>query len=1015
MGYQFPYNADTQVMSPVRVHSRLRQGKASYLVLKEPFNAETAKGSPWEGSILVTEKKLINGNKAAQFSVALKDSLSLSRFKDLVLGRKPVVIDVTLVPDTQGSSPGAPPALPPVTKQAQVAIPSIAPAKIEVNVESVTMPEPGTYVKARVSLPPFVKAAGTETMAMMKSIGFMGDSSAMTLESVTEQGEWRIALFRPAEGVSLETIAGGSYHVMVTAMAVGIPLRQEVSISFRMQRHLVLQLSKESIIVNEKKSASFLAAVWDIDESGVYQPVPEASLSVLPGGQGELAVTPLSGSGSIEFTVSLIKKTEQKSAAVTVTAKADKSKFSEQVAVVIGDVPLAGDLEVEFVPPDKNEIDPALRGDVVTLRARVKPPETGEFDAEAFGKAQKSVVFEKNGNDEWIDGPSGTVPAAEWWVHANVGASSPDPSRNLAVPPSIGIVVRAALGDRQLSKDVTIGLLQPPELAVTPEELKFLAKPPSDPKIKADDKEKKVILTVMNAGKASWSYSLTADDETKKLVTVSGPKREGRGAVFAVTAVKQPDETPQGEKPTWKISGRLATKAADGTRKVEGRDVIVSVLREGLFVEKVYTLQKSGAYKYDPAITTVPVRVDLPLDNQLRVTKVKFAAMKWNGTELVQDDELADDRHLSFGEVAGDDPKAKAFVKLFKLEVKYNEDSDVYSYLNKTWSFFIDRMIPGRGERIAATIEATSKIGTLAVPLEFVTAKPDAKTGSIQVEKEKCIKLMKACIPPDRYIDILKDMNSLASPGADDYRVFRDKIWETAWKIWAEDQKDYQYWDNGWGKYLIYGAEGLKMAGDLSFMLVVGYYTSHLGPVKAFGVSTVAATFKDTAIEFYAYYIERGNGRSLSEVGWEYASSNYQEFLIANGATVVDMFILHGFDPKNPATYRKFAWLWIWKVSFHWAHDTNEKKERLGLLNALYAGTKDVFHMAFIMVLQEFVNKNAEKSMGELWDSFRKRVNRAAKGEKLQGPEDGEGGKKADKEKADKEKADKEKADKEKA
>lgn len=312
MNYEFPYDPDRQVLNAVRVRSRLKRWEGDYLELRENFTAAPVKGSPWEGKVRIENKSLIDDRKAAQFFAALDGTLTLSQFQELVLERKPLSLDVALFPDIQMPAPGVPVPVfaPPVTQQAQIALPKVPAGRIEVLVETVTAPEPGTYVRARVCLPGFVAAEDAEAQAIRRSIEIAGKSSAMTRARVQDQGDYRSAFFVPASGISYQTIAGGTYPVLITAQVAGIELRQEVLISFKMQRNLVLQLSTKSVTVTEKKPASFTASVWEIGDDGTTRAVADAALtaSAGDGAAGVLNLSPRSGKSSLSCTASLKSK-----------------------------------------------------------------------------------------------------------------------------------------------------------------------------------------------------------------------------------------------------------------------------------------------------------------------------------------------------------------------------------------------------------------------------------------------------------------------------------------------------------------------------------------------------------------------------------------------------------------------------------------------------------------------------------------------------------------------------------
>jgi len=68
---------------------------------------------------------------------------------------------------------------------------------------------------------------------------------------------------------------------------------------------------------------------------------------------------------------------------------------------------------------------------------------------------------------------------------------------------------------------------------------------------------------------------------------------------------------------------------------------------------------------------------------------------------------------------------------------------------------------------------------------------PYTKTLSLEKERERCIRVIQGCIPKDHWQVLLDDLEKLPYKGAKDYQVYAREVYETAWKIWAEDQKDY--------------------------------------------------------------------------------------------------------------------------------------------------------------------------------------------------------------------------------
>ncbi len=85
----------------------------------------------------------------------------------------------------------------------------------------------------------------------------------------------------------------------------------------------ILQLSKDKLSVSTSKKDSFSAKVWIVDETGQYAPVPSAHITVSPRSAVDgLVITPGSGIGSVDVTISLSKPVPVKSAELLVRAQA---------------------------------------------------------------------------------------------------------------------------------------------------------------------------------------------------------------------------------------------------------------------------------------------------------------------------------------------------------------------------------------------------------------------------------------------------------------------------------------------------------------------------------------------------------------------------------------------------------------------------------------------------------------------------------------------------------------------
>ncbi len=98
----------------------------------------------------------------------------------------------------------------------------------------------------------------------------------------------------------------------------------------------ILQLSKNEVSVSTKKTDSFYAKAWIVDETGQYTPASSALLSVSVSSPVDgLAFSPASGMGEISVTISLSKPINVKTATLNVKGQVGLSSISGSVTVHI--------------------------------------------------------------------------------------------------------------------------------------------------------------------------------------------------------------------------------------------------------------------------------------------------------------------------------------------------------------------------------------------------------------------------------------------------------------------------------------------------------------------------------------------------------------------------------------------------------------------------------------------------------------------------------------------------------
>ncbi|MGV8118391.1 MAG: proline-rich domain-containing protein [Candidatus Xenobiia bacterium LiM19] len=969
MRYELPYDSDSQKVTAAVVKTRLKLWKGEALLLK-PTLQVAVQGDAWPSKVSISGQSLIMGNRAAQFYVELIQPFSLKDFLNLIAPRKPIQLTVTLFPDIAAPAPGipVPVSMPPVTSKAEIQIPKIPVGRIECEADCDSCPQPGVYLTARVVTPSFLQLTPLETEAAARSIYFRSQSSALENTEEELQRDCKRALFQPLSSVHAETLPKGSYTILVTAELGGEKLSLLYTVSIDPPKSYELHVSASSLSVTRKSSAGLAASVIEVDYQGNRTQVPDAAISILPPGNAAdlLKVEPLSARGELQALVTQLKPAKEPETALTVKASVKNHSFSQSVGVRMETFADMG-LDVEAVPPGKVTIAPSVRSDKVTLRAKVVFPPDQAVAPELYNSAMNTITFECTPEASlWVTaGPSRSDSSG--WMQCEVQSRGCE--ADAGWPQSADIVVKAQVEGREVSETVTLQLIAPPELVVSPESLSYLANP--DKKLgKAEAKKvQQVALSLSSPLDGNWKFTLAPEKDLLKLVTVT-KKDEKDGSVTYDIALIEPLKKPDVKAGplSWHQNGKMKTSATDGSATLNGPDLSVTVYYEGLFVDRIYTLDRSGIFKWVPNLEVVPLRIDLPLSDKNRVSKVKFSAMVWNGTQVEEDKDDVDYAGLEFEEPKSDNIDAQIVFKIAALTRAYNGKGELSDYL--TWSFSIDKVYPARGEKYPATIDVKSPVGIFELPLELWTAKPVSTLGTIEEERKRCVDFITDCIPQNHWKEILDDLDGLRNASAQDYHDYLQIIWKRAYEIWHDEQKDLMFWETGWGAFFIRWGERTKMAGDFCFAVLIGYYASiQFGPAYGFMASMMIPIAKDIILEFYEYYLIHGGGRKMSDVVIDFCNERFVKFFVDIGVTGVDIIILHGFDPyKNPRqAAAALGILFVWKFVVHWERDVDEKGKSLGVGNALLAACQEVTFVTAMMLMQKFVDVHGNKDLKDIW------------------------------------------------
>lgn len=980
--FSFTFNPDSQEIGPVTVRSRIRREDGEILALRPDFEAEVVPGTGWERHVAISGRQLIDQRKAARFEAALQKPLTLAQCQALLMQKVPVPVRITLVPDIQVPAPGIPvpvqaPASP-RTETISVGIPDIIPARIELLTDEAgpgPSGYPGCRLRARVIFPSFLLPTQDEAETVARTVLFteVSGQSAVSPGNVTRDPDGWVAKDYTAL-TDASVMEGAQVMVRVSARVCGITIEALAKLSFAPQKIYQPYIVPRSISVRKEHPASFSATLRSVDSGGNETEVPEAviSISVPPDAQGILTLSPYTATGTLQATAGTSETGKDLTVTFTVLFAVGKDRYEDQLRVQIG-TGEPGILEVVFDPAEKTTLNPFAGSDTVTLKARVR-----SNDGKEETPAPPVITFSRATDAVWLDDPSTPVAFPGGWMAAAIGASPPDPGSRAAPPGSEIIIVRATEGSRTIAEaQVPVSLAALPVLDILPDTIRLLSREEGSSGTTSARAEDTVTLFIPGGSPGTWTFDLAPEAGSSPPLTISPAGNEPAKASFTISlATGSRPPAPATGPAGWQQLYRLRSRATSGSLSIEGPDLRVIVLREGLFVEKIFAVNERNEYRTSSDLATLPIRVDTPDTDRRRTARVKLVAMIWNGTDLVQDPGAVKGDQVSWGEpvcTAGDCIKWETIFSVLKARLVCTDSDEPaltpYTDLAGTWGISIDRIIPGGGEELDGEVEASASAGTVRVPLRLILGtRSDGKTQAVADEKARCIRIINGCIPLRYRQKLLDDLELLPAKGAKDYQVYSRAVYETAWKIWAEDQKDYEYWENGWGYYILGGAEVAKGAGDIAFALLIGYATSSMGPAFSYGASTMATEFKDQGLECYAYYVAHSGEKDFRTCVIDYVHENIHKFILKLSSGAVDAAILQGIDIKNPKTYTRLAWLWLWKFEQNLA-----RKPQDGIFEAMIGAGKEVATTAGFILLQQFVNVHGSARLKDLHASVQKK------------------------------------------
>jgi hypothetical protein len=998
MGYFFkeiPLNPDSS-LGPVEIGSRIIPEGGKEPLPLEGGNVELVPGCGWDMGTVTVSKEMNQAGNRLKIHVALANEVSLSHYVGSILGKKPIKLKVTLFPRMLAPGMGVPVnvSAAPVTDEVDVTMPAIVSPEIALDAVFTGKDPDGTchmQVNATLDLPPYIQRPDKARVAKDLAIDF-GEYKNV---SVTRGASTPLENGKMLEVAALPdpNSKGADASVTVTSSVslAGMPLQATKHVSFAVQRNYILNIYPPAIEVSMNRSSSVTAQVLEVMPDGRQVLLADAVIG-LAGGPGTLVLAPDKGTGKVEFTVTQQKISDEKKIFLNVSASAGNDRVTPQTVTVSPETGAGGMLEVAFDPASKNSLDPFIGTDRVTLKARVTrasdPP------------AGSTISFERADPTGWLDNPSGQVDYGGGWTAVALEARPPDPDYTGDPPSSEEIRVTAAINGTVIDeKSVQVVLLPRSRIEVTPTELHLLGSSPDRPGIVSPKQSDAVRLSMLPPGREKWDFTVEPDAESTGMLAVSAPDADESGAVFTISVVDglKPNDPPIGPD-AWRRYAVLHTKATSGSRTVEGPDAHVSIYFEGLFIEGIYHREK-GYWKSSGKEDHVTLRSDLPSDDPDRARRVKFVAMVWDGAEVREDSSQVDGDHLEFSEPVAEDKDAKTILSFQDFSVTYSED--LYE-VDHSWNFALRRFIPGDGTILNVTIDASNECGTLSIPIEIVTGKLDRTIGTLTEEQTKLFRFIRDVIPNERpeYNLFIKDLAEFGKKhaGSLDYSTLRAAVWKEAQRIWQEDQQDYLTWAP-WEGTVLKTLSAAKTVGDFSFSIVVGYYTRSMSFGGSFASQQAASLLKDELISFFNYYTEQyANGNdNVEKVALEYATEHCLRILEGVATGGLEAFILKNFNHKKP-DIKILVLFFVWKFGYHkFRPKPNGEYSSWG--EAIKDTLWDMGNFAFMVLFQDFVNANGNKTLREVYNKASSNASAAPpskpgeEGTKPKEKQEGDGGK----------------------
>ncbi|HQJ38569.1 MAG TPA: hypothetical protein PK477_00760 [Methanoregulaceae archaeon] len=1043
---EMPLNPD-QSLGPVVIGSKIRVENSEPFPLQEG-RVEFVPGQEWDPRYLSITKEMTLDRKKLNIHVGLAGTVPIPVYTSLILKQQPITLRVTLIPAMALPGMGIPVAVPlvPVVDEVSVTIPPIPQPELILDgtyLGKTDDGKDGAEVTATVVLPPYISPPEKEEL--IRTISF--EVTDVRNGSITLGGNSSDAIKKTVDLIAIPEPASPGGRVTGTVRASvsynGLVFAGEKRLSFESGKTFILNIRPGTLDVTMDKKGSFTARVLE-EREGQYYPATDASLSVEIGPEIAkiLKVSPSWGQNELAGTVIQSRFSTVKSSDLVVTAKMDDGGIQSGTIKVNLARESIGELVVVFEPESKTSVSPFIHGDSVTVKAKVVPP---------FGEApiQAEIEFARANPRGWLVGPKDTtsvagsiagstadippvpVPGDEGWESVVFMGNNPVPAVQ-GIPPAMEQVIVTARKDGVVigREVVQVGLLGWPMIVVDKERFNFLAnadtsregRPPAVTTGTAT-------VTLLNHGGYPWRIRVEPIGDSR-YIEVKETSRSPTSASYDFT-LKNPVPRPvnQEGKPGWEqqvLVHTYANLASAATIEnveiqpdvmVQGPDILIRILHEGLFVEATYEYDEQGVRHEIVGKKDLVVRVDIPSEEKYIPPEIKVSALMWDGTNLVPDPTVYIDHVKEPQESKDRNPKARAYwnfifrtmngitIEFFRIPEGITP-TDSAPVTTSIWKVWISKKIPSNGEilrghilffakkqfdgdlhpdetylpKFGSMVSGTPAVSferdttwQLEVPVELVLGTRGAlasedNIGSVIEEGARCHKIIIESFPQERQKDLVAQIDALPRKSAGDYRKFSESLFDQAHEYWASEQKSYLIWEGVWSTS-IWVLEKSVIAGDIAFQVLVGYATKNLGPWTAYFTSTIATTLKNEGVNFYLFYA--AEQREMDVCARLYVEREWKTFLEGVVTGAVDATILKDFriekvvtDPKR--CLRTVAWLWLWKFGRNLYKDPDA-----GYYVAMKRATEELGEVALVVAIQHYVNENGTKDIRQLFKEAR--------------------------------------------